>query len=163
MSVEMSDLPDVPLPPLDEPMALEEPTIEFEPQVDQRARMPEPLPVRLVSIGDVRLPAPSGAERALDNFYAGLLQFERMLPLEELIYRADNYVLRFSVHEPPVFHESMRALIIEVPSLADAVQKLNAAELEYTRQKGLDAGTESIVLLDPAGNWVELVETRLIT
>ncbi len=166
----MTDMPDIPVPPVpsreppvvDEPLALDDPMGEFDPKVDQRPRMAEALPVRLVAIGDARLPAPPGAEVALDAFYVGLLGFERMPPLEELIYRADNYLLRFSIREPPVVHESLRALIVEVPSLAEAMQKLNAAELEYTRQKGLDPGTESIVLLDPAGNWIELVESRLI-
>jgi hypothetical protein len=143
-------------------MALEEPAGDFDPQVDQRPRMPEPLPVRLVSIGDVRLPAPPGVEREIDAFYIGLFGFERIPPFEELSYRAENYTLRFSVQEPPVVHDSMRAVTIEIPSLADAVQKLNQTTLEYTRQKGVSPGTESIVLLDPAGNWIELVETRLL-
>jgi hypothetical protein len=161
----MTDTPDAPsdspnLP--DQPMALEEPTAEFDPQIDQRPRMPEPLPVRIVAIGDVRLPAPPGVEPELDAFYIGLFGFERIAPLELPIYRADNFTLRFSVREPPVVHDSLRALIIEVPSLGDAVHKLNQTKLEYTRQRGIAPGTESLILLDPAGNWIELVETRLI-
>ena len=59
-------------------MELEEPTTEFHPVIDNRARMPEPLPVRLVAIEDVRLPAPAKIEEKLDAFYVTLLQFERL-------------------------------------------------------------------------------------
>ena len=34
--------------------------------------------------------------------------------------------------------------------------------MEYTRQRGLNLGEESLVLLDPAGNWVEIVEMRVV-
>jgi hypothetical protein len=36
------------------------------------------------------------------------------------------------------------------------------AKIEYMRQKTLTPGQESLVLLDPAGNWVELVEYRAV-
>ena len=159
----MTDTPD-PVPALasTQPMTLEDPPADFTPSVDQRPRMPEPLPVRIVAIDDVRLPSPSGVERDLDAFYVDLLGFERMAALDQLIYRADNYLLRFEVKEPPVAHDSMRALVIEVPSLALAVYKLNETKMEYTRQKAITPGTESVVLLDPAGNWIELVEIRII-
>jgi hypothetical protein len=49
---------------------------------------------------------------------------------------------------------------VEVPSLAAAEARLVAAEIEYVRQKGVTPGQESLLLLDPAGNWVELLEMR---
>ena len=36
------------------------------------------------------------------------------------------------------------------------------AKIEYVRQRTLTPGEESLVLLDPAGNWVELVEYRAV-
>jgi len=143
-------------------LELEPANPEYQPVIDRRPRVPEPLPVRIVAIAPVRLPAPAGAELALDAFYVGMLQMERIGPETELIYRADNYELRFDVKDRPVLHESLRALLIEVPSLREAEQKLIDAEMVYTRQRATAPGTESIVLLDPAGNWVELVEARVV-
>jgi len=135
---------------------------EYQPVVDRRPRMPEPLPVRLVSIAPARLPAPAGAELQLDAFYVGMLGLERVGPETELIYRAENYELRFDVKDRPLTHESLRALVIEVASLREMEEKLTQAEMVYSRQRGMAPGTESIVLLDPAGNWVELVELRVV-
>jgi hypothetical protein len=143
-------------------LELEPANPEFQPVIDRRPRVPEPLPVRIVAIAPVRLPAPAGAELALDAFYVKLLGLERIEPLTELIYRAENYELRFDVKDRPVTHDSLRALVIEVMSLREAEEKLIAAEMVYTRQRGTAPGTESIVMLDPAGNWIELVETRVV-
>src|SRR4026208_1292462 len=43
-----------------------------------RARRPGPLPVKLLAVEDVRLPATAGLESQLDAFYVGLLGFERV-------------------------------------------------------------------------------------
>src|SRR5688572_7744007 len=45
---------------------------------DRRPRMPEPLPVRVLAVEDVRLPATAGLEPQLDDFYVGLFGFERV-------------------------------------------------------------------------------------
>jgi hypothetical protein len=142
----------------------------YEPRVDRRPRMPEPLPVKLVAVADVRLPAPAGLEAQLDALYVSLLGFERQpsepstdeRPVPDVVYRADNFLLRFEIEERPVEHETLRPQQIEVPSLADAEHKLVDAELEYTRQRGLLAGQESLVLKDPGGNWIEIVEYRAV-
>src|SRR5688500_8447719 len=55
-----------------------EPTARPLPPVhDPRPRLLEPLPVRLIAVEDVRLPAPAGVETKLDAFYVVLLGFER--------------------------------------------------------------------------------------
>jgi hypothetical protein len=128
--------------------------------VDRRTRIPEPLPVRLVAVEDVRLPALFGMEEELDAFYSGLLLFERVAG--ELAYRADNFILRFELADRPVVHESLRPLGIEVLSLAETEKKIIDAELEYTRQRGVTPGSETLLLLDPAGNWIEIGGIRLI-
>ncbi len=152
----MSDSPDA--IPLESP-----PTDESAPQsaADRRPRMPEPLPVRLVAIDDVLLLSPPGIEDKLDAFYIDLLQFQRLE--SALAYQSENFVLRFDVQpDRPVLHESLRAQGIEVQSLLDAQRKLNDLEIEYIPQRGLTLGSESLLLLDPAGNWLELVESRLV-
>jgi len=119
------------------------------------------LPVRLVAVENVRLPAPTGVEEKLDALYVDLLQFERCAG--ELAYRSDNFVLRFEVADRPVAHESLRAQGIEVISLAETEKKLIDAEIEYARQRGVTPGRETLLLLDPAGNWIEIGEIRLFT
>jgi len=139
-----------------------EASIGIQPVVDRRPRLDEPLPVTLVAVNDVRMPAPAGVEIKLDAFYVGLLGFERMVPETELHYRAENFVLRFEVHERPVEHENLRPQGIEIPSLAEAELKLIHSGYEYVRQRGVLPGMETISLRDPAGNWIEFVELRSI-
>ena len=141
-------------------MELESPPREYKPTIDRRPRVPEPLPVRLVTIDDARLPSAAGLERQLDAFYVGVLGFARHANLEQIAYRAENFSLVFDVIEPPVRRTDMRPLGVEVPSLADLELKLIEAEAEYSRRRGLLPGEEAIVMLDPAGNWLEIVDRR---
>ena len=139
-----------------------EPATGLTPHVDRRPRIDEPLPVKLVAVNDVTMPAPAGVEVKLDAFYVGLLEFERVPPDTQLAYRADNFAVRFEVLERPVEHDRLRPQGIEVLSLADAELKLIEGEYEYVRQRGVLPGTETIVMRDPAGNWIELIELRRI-
>src|SRR3954464_9055406 len=107
---------------MSEPLRLEEASAEVKPVADDRPRMPEPLPVRLVAIEDVTLPAPPDLEDQLDDLYIHLLEFERIK--NDLAYRADNYILRFKQLDQPVPHESLRPQGIEVLSLALTEKKL---------------------------------------
>ena len=146
---------------------------QFTPVVDRRPRVPEPLPVRLVAVADVSLPAPAGLERRLDAFYVGLFGFERRVRDDDataawapahadatISYRADNFTLHLSVHEPPVRRADYRPIGVEVPSLAALEEKLIEAEHDYHRQRGLLPGEVSIVLMDPAGNLLDVVESQ---
>jgi hypothetical protein len=139
-----------------------EPATGLAPRPDRRPRMDEPLPVNLVAVDDVRMPAPAGSEVQLDAFYVALLGFERVGPETELNYRAENFTLRFELQERPVEHEDLRPQGIEIPSLAEVEMKLIEGEYEYVRQRGVVLGTETIVMRDPAGNWIELIELRPI-
>jgi len=133
---------------------------------DPRPRLPEPLPVRLVAVENVRMIAPRGAEAKLDLFYVGLLGFDRYAGEEagdgELVFRAENVLLRFKLVDPPIVHDTLRPQGIEVLDLAELEKKLVEAELEYTRERGTTPGRETLLLLDPGGNWVEIGEIRLI-
>jgi hypothetical protein len=123
---------------------------------DRRPRMPEPPGVRLVTVEDARLVAAAGLEPELDAFYVDLLGFQRDLETDGLAYRAENFRLIFEVVEAPFEPPGMRPLGIEVLSLVAAEHKLVAAEIEYLRQKSIVPGQESLLLRDPAGNWIEL-------
>jgi hypothetical protein len=139
-------------------MELEFVQTPFVAQPDRRRRVPEPPPVRLLTVDDAHLPAPAGAEIQLDGFYRDLLGFERQCDSEFPVYRAENFRLWFDVVEPPIARVDFRPLRIEVPSIAETEQKLVDGQIEYSHQRGLMAGQESLVLLDPAGNWVEITE-----
>jgi hypothetical protein len=142
---------------------LEDPSFDFEPRHDPRPRMPEPLPVRLIAVNDVRLESPAGRERQLDAFYVRLLGMERAdLAGDAIVYRAENFDVRFEVLEPPIPREDFRPLRVEVRSLAEAELKLIDAKIEYLRRRGLVAADESLLLQDPADNWVELTQSRII-
>jgi hypothetical protein len=135
----------------------------FEADQDRRPRIEEPPPVRLVSIEDCQLWVPAGLERQLDEFYAGLLNFEREDPERdevghELIYRAENFRLRIEVLERPLPREDFRPLAVAVPSLNDLARRLAEASVEYERQRGLLPGLDNLILYDPAGNSVTIGE-----
>lgn len=139
-------------------MELDQPSIDFKPARDKRPHIPEPPPVRLVAVNDVRLPAAAGRERELDSFYVGLLRFERDEDETFPVYWAENFCLRFDIHEPPLSRDDLRPTGIQVPSLGALEQTLNDEERPYSRQRGLLPGTQSLLLTDPAGNWVEVTE-----
>lgn len=150
-----------------DPLELEpdpDPDNIFELRHDRRPRIPEPLPVKLVAVDDVQLLALGGTEEALDAFYVGILRFEKLGPdsMEpQPVYRAENFILRFELGEPPVLErDNMRFQGIEVASLADTELQLIEAEIEYERSRGIQPGRETLVLRDPAGNWIELMESR---
>ena len=143
-------------------MELEDAGIAFIPPKDGRPRLPEPPPIRLVTVDDAHLPARAGVERQLDEFYCGLLRLERDHLCEFPVYRSENFRIIFDVLEPPIHRESLRALAVEVPSVGAIEQKLIDGEIDFTRQRGLLAGQDRLVLLDPAGNWIEIAEWREI-
>lgn len=106
-----------------------------------------------------------GVEEELDFFYAGLWQFDREIAEGGMtVYRAENVRLRFEVvaQPEPIERGTLRPLGIEVVSLSEAELKLVEAEREYIRQRGLTPGQNSLLLQDPAGNWVELFEVRRV-
>ena len=88
--------------PSHEPIPLEDALrTAARPADDSRPRMPEPLPVRLMTVEDARLVGAVGLEKELDQFYVALLGFERNETQGNLIYQAENLRLIFEVLEPP--------------------------------------------------------------
>jgi hypothetical protein len=148
-------------------MELEPSSTVFDPVPDSRPRLLPPPPVQLVAIADVSLPAVAGLESDLDAFYGGLLKFERephdsAAAAHQIVYRAENARLRLSVHETPPDRPDYQPALVVVPSLTELVQRLNDARQIYARQPGLAPGAECIVLQDPAGNWVRVLESVVI-
>lgn len=140
---------------------LSQPEAEFNPEPDRRGRMEEPLPVRLVAVADMRLPTPPGLDALLDRLYVDLLGFVRNPAAGVIAYNADNFCLIFDlVDELPVQRTGLRAVGIEVLSLAEAERQLADAEIEYQRHRGVTPGTEALSLHDPAGNALEIVQRR---
>jgi hypothetical protein len=144
-------------------MELEQPGIAFKPVRDRRAHVPEPPPVRLVAVEDVRAQAGAGLETQLDEFYVGLLKFEREGSEQgHLTYKAENFRLHFDTIEPPLTREDFRPIGIDSPSLPLLKEQLNDREVDYLWQRGLLAGHDTIMLKDPAGNWVQIGEFKPI-
>lgn len=144
-------------------MELEESSAEFILKTDPRPKMPEPPPVRLVAVNDVELPSVAGLETELDKFYIGLLAFERDSGESGIVYRAENFRMRFIVNERPQPREDFRGVGVEVPNFSEIIARLNDAEIEFLRQRGLASGQESLLVLDPAGNWIEIFEMKPLT
>jgi hypothetical protein len=144
------------------PLELEQASGGFVPRPDRRPFMPDPLPVRLLTVEDVRAEVPAGLERQLDDFYVDMLEFEREDDGSEIAFRAENAKLVFDVIEPPMTRPDLRPIVIGVKSLAEAERKLVDREIEYTRQRAIHPGEEELILLDPAGNWLSLVERRRV-
>lgn len=143
-------------------MKLEETSIDFTPRPDRRPKMPEPPPVQLVAVDDVTLDSVAGLEKEMDQFYVGLLRFERDNAADDLVYRAENFRLRCIILETPEAREDMRATGIIVPSFPELIDRLNDLEIPLIRQNGLNPGEQSLLLRDPAGNWLELFEMKLV-
>lgn len=130
--------------------------------------MPEPPPVRVTAIQDVCLPTLPDRHRALDQFYVDLLKFERENPqapgaAETRVYRAENVRVQFQIRPFPAERDHLRTLEIEIPSLGDLETQLMDRRMEYTRVRAVGGGRDGLLLQDPAGNWVHLVEKALIT
>lgn len=140
---------------------LESPAEASERRDDRRPKIEEPPPVRLMAIEDCQLWAAAGLERELDEFYVGLLNFERQPADNEIIYRAENLRVRVAVLECPLPREDYRPLALAVDSLGALVGRLNDAKIEFVRHYGLTPGQDNLLVSDPAGNPVEISETRI--
>ena len=139
-----------------------EPSSGFQPALDRRPPVPVPPPVKLVTVDDATLPASAGMEEGLDAFYVTLLQFERDPKAGGLVYRAENFRLRFEIFDGPIARDHLRPLGIEVPSLGATEAQLIDLQYPCTRMRSLTPGLDKLALLDPAGNWIDLVEAPRI-
>ena len=130
---------------------------------DTHPNMPEPPPVRLVAIADVRLAAVAGLERDLDAFYGDLLHFVRG-PHEEgrIVFEAERQRLVFDVVERPASRDDYRPVMVQTPHFGEFVEALGERRIEFEWQKGIAPGVEGVFLQDPAGFWVSVSPIRTI-
>ena len=142
------------------PLELEGPTGKTL-AADLRPLVPEPPPVRLVAVADVHLPAADDLSAQLNGFYADLLGFERRYGDEDVIvYHAEKFRLFFDLVAPPVDRENIRPVGVEVRSLPLVIFRLNERRIEFRKLRGILTGQTSLLVQDPAGNWVELTERK---
>src|SRR5687768_7544306 len=131
---------------------------------DSRPKMPEPPPVALVAVQDVRLPVVAGLEHELDWFYRDLLRFERQEASADSpdgpVYRSENHDLCFFVVEVPPERPGCRPVGIISPFFSEIVEQLDKARHEFEHQRGLVTGEDGILLQDPSGNWITLAPLR---
>lgn len=149
-----------------EPIELDSASATIDAEEDRRPKIEQPPPVRLVAIDDCMIWAAAGLERQLDEFYEGMLNFERLQSepgegVHELIYRAENFRLRIEVLERPIEREDLRPLMVVVQSLDDLARRLTEQEIEFSRERGLTPGADTLLLSDPAGNPVTVAEYRI--
>jgi hypothetical protein len=147
--------------PSSEEIRLETSSPEFQSGEDRRPKIEEPPPVRLIAVEDCQLWAVAGLERELDEFYVGLLNFERESAETEIVYRAENLRLRVAVLERPLPREDYRPLALAVNSLGELMGRLHQAKVEFVHHYGLAPGQDNLLISDPAGNPVEISETRI--
>ena len=76
------------------------------------------------------------------------------------MYRAENFCLNFEILESPPERLDYRPLRVVVPSLAEVMEKLIERGLDFTHQKGLTPGSETVLMRDPAGNIIEACDSR---
>ena len=87
--------------------------------------------------------------------------FEREHIQTKNIYRAENLRLHVTLTDDQPDRD-LRPLGIEVACLADVQQGLIEREMEFEVQKGLLPGQRTLLLLDPAGNWVAISEAPAV-
>jgi hypothetical protein len=148
-------------------MELEPATTPFENVEDRRPRLLPPPPVQLVAITDISLLSSAGLEKDLDRFYVGLLGFERQETAPDAndlmtAYRAANFRLNLYVVEKMPPRPDYRPAGVIVPSLEDLMRRFTDAQIAFLRQRGLMPGTESLLVNDPAGNLLEITESRML-
>ncbi len=117
------------------------------------------------AVGDVRLESPPSCEERLRLFYRDLIG------LREPGGASSASQLAFEAHGRRVVihlsHEAMaspmrRRLLIQVDSLGRMWERLTARSIECWEYPGMGIGDRRLVVLDPAGNRIELKEERLI-
>jgi len=144
-------------------MELDSPNFDFRPVPDARPRVVVPPPVWITAVADVVLPCPAGLERAQDAFYLRVLRFDPdPADASPMTYRAENVRLRFYLVQPPLDRDHFRPLQLTVKDLTFVRQALIDQKIPYDTQTRLHTTAEYLVLSDPAGNWLEITESRPI-
>ncbi len=127
---------------------------------DLRPYAPQPIPVRLIAVADMKLPAPPGSYDQLAHVYVSILGF--VADPSAGAFVADNHAIRIEFTDRPIIREDYRPVGVEVPSLMEVQKKLLDAEIEFIVQRGIMIGDTCLAFADPAGNLLEVFEIRAI-
>jgi hypothetical protein len=155
-------------------MQVEDHAQPFQPVNDTRLRMYEPPVVRLISIDDVTLHATPATAPLLDFFYIQLLGFERHAddlnhtennpknPVTQIIYRAEKNSVIFDIVNVVLPRDDYRPVQVATPLFDLFVRQITELEMPFEWQKGVAPGLETVLLKDPAGNWMLVEPIRAI-
>lgn len=117
------------------------------------------------AIADVRIECPPEAEDRLRWFYADVLGLRPAVPGDDAAgpaFAAHGLVLRIEVRPDARPSPVRRRLVVQIDSLVDAEQRLRDMGLGSELLRGMGIGDRRLVVLDPAGNRVELKEVQLL-
>ncbi len=120
---------------------------------------------RLLAIDHVRLLASPETVESLDLFYVEQIGFERLRsPEPELIiyrgYPRSGPRLQIRLVDDPGQERGRRQAVIQVASLAGLIELLDEERRNYSLVQGFSYYERRLLLEDPAGNRVELVESH---
>jgi hypothetical protein len=124
-------------------------------EADRRPTLPEPPPVRVEAVADVRLPMSAGLEVLLDAFYTELLPMVRREG-EFPAYDGERFGIVFEVIETRPERQEVRPTVLRVKGFDTFVSTLQERRIEFERLRGVHAGEDAVLLQDPAGNWLEV-------
>lgn len=123
-------------------------------------------PPRLLAIDDVYLTGPVSSRDALVEFYLTLMGFER----GEGDDRADRLLFRgvprsgprliVDLLDEPADKPLRRQALVQVDELGRYAEALAERRVEYGWTRGWFFFDRRIGVLDPAGNWLELVSSH---
>jgi hypothetical protein len=118
--------------------------------------------VRLEAIADVHLESPPHRRERIRRFYSRLIGLaerprEADVP-EDLCFASELLRLRVRVTADALPSPNRRRALIRVPSLPMLMEALSEQGFTYQIQRGLSFFDRRLLVLDPAGNLVELKE-----
>jgi hypothetical protein len=124
-------------------------------EADDRPMLDEPPPVKVLAVRDVELQAADDELPAVAAFYAGLLGLK---PLDARTFGSATVDLRLV--PPEGERDSLKPLGLQAQHYKQIVERLQMDEVDFEIVRGLVAGGDTILLRDPAGNWVGIGEWR---
>ena len=118
---------------------------------------------RILAIEDVHLCSPPTVEADLRIFYTGLLGLDLMgeAPGTSLIgfrgYPRSGPQLIVTLTTDPQAHSPRRQVLVQVASLRECAEALSDRGIAFEWSQGWSFYDRRLLILDPAGNRVELV------
>jgi catechol 2,3-dioxygenase-like lactoylglutathione lyase family enzyme len=123
-------------------------------------------PPRLLAIENVHLTAPAASRAALVEFYVDLLGFEHLddadgpdrVKLRGLPRSGPRLLI--DLVEEPADKPMRRRALLQVDGLGQYAEALKDRRIPYEWVRGWFFFDRRICLLDPGGNWIELISSH---